>query len=564
MIKASEVNFHRLLGNDKHSQLRVPDYQRGYSWEPTNVQEFFDDVANFAKSSVSKRPTGFYFMGPIVLMPGPATDNYNYVVDGQQRLATFIIFLAVIRDIASELLGLEGVAFAGEIHATYIDSLGPKEGHRYSVLLGDLDQPFFQAFVQKRDRVDGQIPRNMSNGLIKKARKILDVRLRESIETITDKIEFLDDLVKCLTEKVVMIAIGVDGEREAMNVFERINVRGKPLSESDLIRHRLISSSPHSERSNVRRYWDELEKLLGTSGPTMDVFLRHMWISRYSETTTSKLYDEISDHLDQHEISPLHFANDCVNDCRIYSILLNKEDSNLHFDSKLSVWAIITTFGAKYALPVLLSAYRKFEKTPEFSTIARAVESLIIRHQFFADLDSSALQRTLNNVALLLSEHKNKQEALKLALDKLASVSPDTTQMVIGVKRPMNAKKREALYILRQLEDHYSNPDGALMAHATLEHIFPKKASPPRWSNHQVEILKPYLEHIGNLALLAGSGNSSASNTSFSKKKAVYRESSLQLTAEIAEEFQSWGKSPLLRRAERLARLANDRWKILN
>jgi uncharacterized protein with ParB-like and HNH nuclease domain len=562
VIKANEVNFHELLAENKHAQIRVPDYQRGYSWDPDNVQDFFNDITSFFDSKIHQNSTDSYFLGPIVLMPGPSSNNYSYIVDGQQRMATFIIFIAVLRDLSSELFGLEGVAFANELHNAFLDSLGPNEGHRYSVLLGDLDQPFFQAFVQKKDRVEGQFPRNKSNGLIKRARNLLEKELRNKILSVEDKIGYFKKLYACITKRVVMIAISVHGEREAMNVFERINVRGKPLSESDLIRHRLISSSAPNERSQVRRCWDELEKLLGTKGPSMDKFLRHMWISRYGETTASKLYDEISGYLDQNNTSPRDFADDCVNDCRIYSTLLSKDDRDLHFDSKLPVWTVITTFGVKQALPLFLSAYRRFGKTPNFSLIAHGMESIVIRHQLFADLEPSVLHQTFNRVALDINRAMSNDKALALTLKAFKSIDPDVSQLVNGVKRSMSVKKLQALYVLRQLEDHYSHPDGALMAHATLEHMFPRNASPPKWSNAQVSRLSPFLNHIGNLALLAGPGNSSAGNKAYRKKKPIYRDSSLQLTAEVADEFNSWGRAQLLRRAERLARLANDRWRI--
>ena len=562
MIVAREASFYSLIGKKKHAQIRVPDYQRGYSWDPENVEDFIRDITDFfsKKSVIASEET--YFMGPLVLMEGPLDNHYSHIVDGQQRLATFIIFVAVMRDLSEELLGLEGNALANEIHKRYIDSLGPNEGHRYSVLLGDLDQPFFQAFIQKRDRVEGQFPRNKSNGLLKKARNLIENSLREKLNNTEDKFAYFENLYDSITKRVVMIAIYVDGEREAMNVFERINVRGKPLSEADLIRHRLISSSTPSDRSKVRRCWDELEKLLGINGPTMDVFLRHMWVSRYGETTASKLFDEISSYLDANKKTPLQFAEDCVNDCRIYSLLINKDDKDLHFDSKQAVWAIITTFGFKNSLPVLMSAYRRFEKTMEFSMLSRAVESLVIRHQLFADLEATTLSRTLNSIAIGINDASSKEKALKYALVEMKKVNPDLSQMLNGVKRPMSIKKLQALYVLRQLEDAYSHPEGALMSKATLEHVFPKNASPPKWSNAQVERLTPFLNHLGNLTLLAGSENSAAGNKSYSKKKPIYRESSLQLTAEIAEEFTSWGRAQLIRRAERLTRLANDHWRI--
>ena len=138
--------------------------------------------------------------------------------------------MTILRDLSEELHDIFGLEFSNEIHELYVCSEGPQGGTRWSLLLGDLDQKFFNKFIQHKPRFEQQFTRNASNGLIKRARNQLDQYLRNKISDMAAPLEYLKLLYKCLTKHVVMIAIEVETEREAMNVFERINARGKPLS----------------------------------------------------------------------------------------------------------------------------------------------------------------------------------------------------------------------------------------------------------------------------------------------------------------------------------------------
>ena len=86
------------------SIFRIPDYQRGYSWGELQLEEFWSDILNLL-------PNRDHYTGMISLKKLDREytsdekwnderwllDNWNYnayhVVDGQQRLTTFIILI---------------------------------------------------------------------------------------------------------------------------------------------------------------------------------------------------------------------------------------------------------------------------------------------------------------------------------------------------------------------------------------------------------------------------------------------------------------------------------------
>jgi uncharacterized protein with ParB-like and HNH nuclease domain len=93
---------------DKH--FLIPDYQRGYRWEPQQVKDLLSDIWEFAEKDADKAGE-FYCLQPIVLKEcsedfmwdnglrdSPADNTIWYeVIDGQQRLTTIHILISYYR-----------------------------------------------------------------------------------------------------------------------------------------------------------------------------------------------------------------------------------------------------------------------------------------------------------------------------------------------------------------------------------------------------------------------------------------------------------------------------------
>ena len=91
----------------KEKIFRIPDYQRGYAWQDKQRKEFWEDLINLpddrshytgvltlkeiASKEIKERDPEFWLV-----------EDYSYklyhIVDGQQRLTTFIIFLQAFVD----------------------------------------------------------------------------------------------------------------------------------------------------------------------------------------------------------------------------------------------------------------------------------------------------------------------------------------------------------------------------------------------------------------------------------------------------------------------------------
>lgn len=77
--------------------VEVPEFQRSFSWERLNVQEYLTDLHR------AREKKSAYFMGTLVFAkPNDGTDRRK-IVDGQQRLATTAILFVAIRDRLADL-----------------------------------------------------------------------------------------------------------------------------------------------------------------------------------------------------------------------------------------------------------------------------------------------------------------------------------------------------------------------------------------------------------------------------------------------------------------------------
>jgi len=92
-ISAQQRPIGRILA--EWAKLRVPTYQRDYSWTAIQINEFWEDIAPILDGSRDS-----YFLGPLVFIK--TTEGEIEVVDGQQRLACASLLLAAIRDTLKE------------------------------------------------------------------------------------------------------------------------------------------------------------------------------------------------------------------------------------------------------------------------------------------------------------------------------------------------------------------------------------------------------------------------------------------------------------------------------
>src|SRR5215217_842126 len=95
-----------VLGDQR--RFVVPIFQRQYAWGEARLEPFWDDVVAKAEEALQGKPKFSHYMGALILAPGGdgfiiGVTPRVLVIDGQQRLTTFQLFLVALRDTSKAL-----------------------------------------------------------------------------------------------------------------------------------------------------------------------------------------------------------------------------------------------------------------------------------------------------------------------------------------------------------------------------------------------------------------------------------------------------------------------------
>ena len=307
-MKAGPVTVRQLLEN--RQRFCVPIYQRHYVWSREKQWEpFWNDVRTKAIERLNGRDRRFsHFMGAVVLEARATASSRQVtsfqVVDGQQRLTTFQLYLAAARDYAKQS-GFEDTV--GLIEGYLINEkqhlMEDSDIEKYKVWPTKFDRELFQDiisagrpelrkkyrehFYKGRDKIYewSTIPKLLGAygyffDRIKHAVESDDLEddFAETIETNEDEIteentvgktedliikeSRLDALWEALIEEFKIVEIRLEEGDDAQVIFETLNERGEPLLAADLVRNNIFHrADARQERAEklFDRYWKDFE-----------------------------------------------------------------------------------------------------------------------------------------------------------------------------------------------------------------------------------------------------------------------------------------------------------------
>ncbi|MGU7839739.1 DUF262 domain-containing protein [Burkholderia sp. AW33-5] len=301
--------------------FRIPDFQRGYAWRHEQLRAFWEDLVNLNASRS-------HYTGVVTLTEVPGSlvpedskehwlvDDHSYclyhVVDGQQRLTTFVIFIQAFVNFLRTLPQHQGMS-AKEIYVTdsmtladveerYLFRTNPKGGFR-TYLFGYTEDNPSEEFLRFRilGEPDGkQVQETFYTLNLDNASKYFSGQIAE-FHRINGP-QGLADLFKRLTKRLLVNEYAIDDEFDVFVAFETMNNRGKKLSDLELLKNRLIylttlygdeqvdAAGKKALRDDINDAWKEVYYQLGrnkTRPLNDDDFLRAHWISyfKYSRDT---------------------------------------------------------------------------------------------------------------------------------------------------------------------------------------------------------------------------------------------------------------------------------------
>lgn len=282
-ISASESIIENILS--KNDRYTVPDYQRLYSWENEQWDEFWSDL-----NSIEKNDT--HFLGSIVVIKRPGSyDELDQMelVDGQQRLTTISLLLCAMRDYYDQS-GEQGLA--DKIDSDYLHE-------------DDLNNNTFSKLTLSR--FDRDEFKSVLNGNVGEAK---ESQIYECYHYFKEKIRRLGDetvnrLRKRLLGSMTIVVIDCENPESAFRLFETLNNRGMELSAVDLMKNSLLQTAMEradngaedKEYDHIREQWEIILERVVREISKPNRFFRHFMMSAKepdisSSVSNYKLYDE--------------------------------------------------------------------------------------------------------------------------------------------------------------------------------------------------------------------------------------------------------------------------------
>lgn len=152
-IKPADKTIKALLKSGR--QFMIPRFQRDYSWEKKNCEEFLDDILKGLECKEGKLETSSYFLGTMLFIGNfdEKSSKEIQVVDGQQRITTITILFSVISDIFRE----KGEDKLSELIFDYIMT-SDDDGNAVRIIKSESSYPYFSFFIQDRGKTQKQEP----------------------------------------------------------------------------------------------------------------------------------------------------------------------------------------------------------------------------------------------------------------------------------------------------------------------------------------------------------------------------------------------------------------------
>ncbi|GAA9135804.1 DUF262 domain-containing protein [Helicobacter pylori] len=346
-----------ILATEFKAYYQIPTYQRPYRWTEKNCEKLLDDLF----SSYECYKESDYFCGSLVLIAigkDSETNAETYdVVDGQQRLSTFILLAKVLATLYNnEVLN-------NKISRDFLEkSLGDTDGEKRKRLIfntiGLNAKDDFQDALDFFDDLDASKGENSKindpskgkNNYLKNAICLINY-LREK------EIEDINYFIKWLYFKVVFIRTTCSNISMALRIFSVLNARGLALSATDIFKAELLKKlAKEKDQEEFVSRWNALrQKCLDNESkfPKRKENKREKdaaeilfsWYLTYLNPVTSakNMEERLADQFERLNKPPLEYLKGVEDFYNAYCEVLEMQDRHAHLLSYLAsdFWCII-------------------------------------------------------------------------------------------------------------------------------------------------------------------------------------------------------------------------------
>ncbi|WP_154452043.1 DUF262 domain-containing protein [Helicobacter pylori] len=539
-IEGEAYQLKDILATELSAYYQIPTYQRPYQWTEENCEKLLDDLF----SSYECYKESDYFCGSLVLIAiskDSETNAETYdVVDGQQRLSTFILLAKVLATLYKDL---------NKTSRDFLEkSLGDTDGEKRKRLIFDTiglnAKDDFQGALDFFDNLDASKVKNSKindpskgkNNYLKNAICLINY-LREK------EIENINDFIKWLYFKVVFIRTTCSNISMALRIFSVLNARGLPLHAIDVFKVELLKKlAKEKDQEDFVYRWNALrQKCLDNESkfPKRKENKREKdaaeilfsWYLTYLNPVTSgkNMEERLADQFERLNKTPLEYLKSIEYFYSAYCEMLEMQDRYAHLLSYLAsdFWRVILCTS-------ILHHYSPQD--------IEALKELLVKfyYQNWVAEQKEPKKQTNCNIIKALKEKKNIDDIISIVkqyLDENKIIQnfreklKDDHLYEKHKKASKNSWLRPILILVEYFMSDDPRPKRIEKNDFHVEHILPQKPDlSSQWvKDFSEEERELYTHSLANLTLLGGTKNAQASNLDFKDKKKIYMGEEIKL-----------------------------------
>jgi len=456
-IDANEISLEKLL-NQPAEVFKLPLYQRPYAWTKDQWTDLLEDVLSLSENDI-------HFFGAIVVVPTQeATQGLKsfYVIDGQQRLATILIWLSAIRDrIKGKNKGL----------VTHIN-----KNFLFSNTFWDNRPITYPKF--ELGEYDNKHLKNILEGNIK-----VDVHPIDECYDFFKNAKYPEDIWQIIINNIFVVYINAFNYFNAFKLFETLNDRGLELSAADLIKNYLLmNTSTNKEIFNDCIYeWEDMYQKIRDKSPVK--FIRRYMLANYKgKFSESNLYKHVRNRLENNIPDQyLQFAKELNFSSSIYKKIFESSFNDKKINKKLDELKTVEVSPSFTLLIKIMPLYEE-NKIPR-ENILKVLEMIETFHIRWGVCGQSTgrLDQIYNEICSGL-EQKNPVEYLDYIEGKLSRYVKENVDDEIFKRnfasRNYKFGEQRTKYILWKLNDPTPTGETILdINEIETEHIMPQTLS---------------------------------------------------------------------------------------
>ncbi|MES1156618.1 MAG: DUF262 domain-containing HNH endonuclease family protein [Alphaproteobacteria bacterium] len=539
-LASQVINFAKLL--TRGVALRVPRYQRPFSWTEVEVRKLIQDLWR-----AFQRKATYYFIGQIVLVRNERRAEFE-ISDGQQRLATMTMIIAYVRDrIPSR---------AQHYQHLIMDDDKPR------LILRQADASFFRGHVQEPNQFSKmarlEVSGNDSRDLMCNAADTIEDELARLGNAQLD--EFLSYVVHCATFNVM----DADERGAAASIYNAMNDTGLDLSAADNIKCDLLENSglSDSEADLAAGKWEELEITLGreefaalinmmpyllTGAPLISPGDLGAFRNKVDDTggVRAFLFDKLPRY------------GEALRDILRAEVKLDKASDEVNRRIR-----ILLQLGERRWLEAALVYLAEHNGDPEQ---AKKFFQALERFTFGCEL--AVIDNTVREDRFSLAMQQACDEAVYCEKGPLDLSEPEKLAFIERLNRSSKGDRQRRMLLLRV---EAALPGGKVLprrSDVTVEHVLPTGNAP--WWNERFasgRMRQDYANLLGNLILITRRQNVNADNKPYPEKRKIYfgtQGAPIHAITRSIERIEDWNINVIESRHERMVHLLCADWDIV-